>query len=87
MNCVKEPAQLRPPPVEVLDPTPATKVDLRNLEAVRREMARVYREMRAGDIAPENGTRLVYVLDRIGKLIEIAQVESRLMELERRLIK
>jgi hypothetical protein len=70
---------------EVLDPPP--RIDLRNLEAVRREMATVYREMRAGEIPPENGTRLVYVLDRIGKLIEIAQVEARLIELERRLLK
>jgi hypothetical protein len=70
---------------EVLDPPP--RIDLRNLEAVRREMATVYREMRAGEIRPENGTRLVYVLDRIGKLIEIAQVEARLVELERRLLK
>jgi hypothetical protein len=50
-------------------------------------MARVYREMRAGELPPESGTRLVYVLDRIGKLIETAQVEQRLVELERRLLK
>jgi len=72
---------------EVLHPTPPAKIDLRNLEAVRREMGKVYREMRSNEIQPESGTRLVYVLDRIGKLIEVAQVEQRLAELERRLFK
>ena len=50
-------------------------------------MGKVYREMRSNEIQPESGTRLVYVLDRIGKLIEVAQVEQRLAELERRLFK
>jgi len=42
--------------------------------------------MRAGELPPESGTRLVYVLDRIGKLIETAQVERRLIELEQRIM-
>ena len=72
---------------ELLHPTPPAKIDLRNLEAVRREMGKVYREMRSGEIQPECGTRLVYVLDRIGKLIEVEQIEQRLVELERKLLK
>ena len=72
---------------EVLHPTPRAKIDLRNLEAVRREMGKVYREMRSGELQPESGTRLVYVLDRIGKLIEVEQIEQRLIELERKLLK
>ena len=87
MNRVEIPEQVRTVIGEIVDPTPPARVDLRNLEAVRREMARVYREMRAGELPPESGTRLVYVLDRIGKLIETAQVEQRLVELERRLLK
>jgi len=87
MTCVTNPAQSRTIPIEILDPTPPARIDLRNLEAVRREMARVYREMRAGELPHECGTRLVYVLDRIGKLIEVAQVEVRLIELERKLLK
>lgn len=72
---------------EVIAPTPPAKIDLRNLESVRREMGKVYREMRSGALPPEQGTRLVYVLDRIGKLIEVEQVEQRLNELERKLLK
>lgn len=87
MNRVEISHQVRSVTGEVIDPTPLARIDLRNLEAVRREMARVYREMRAGELPPESGTRLVYVLDRIGKLIETAQVEQRLSELERRLLK
>ncbi len=69
-----------------LDSTPP-KIDLRNLESVRREMGKVYREMRSGELPPEQGTRLVYVLDRIGKLIEVEQIEQRMNELEKRLLK
>ena len=72
---------------EVIDPTPPGKIDLRNLEAVRREMARVYREMRSLELPPEQGTRLVYVLDRIGKMIEVEQIERRIAEIERKLLK
>lgn len=87
MTCVKNPEQTCTMTGEVLHPIPPPKIDLRNLEAVRREMGKVYREMRSGELQPENGTRLVYVLDRIGKLIEVEQVERRLTELERKLLK
>ena len=87
MTCVKNPDQPRVVAGEVLHPIPPPKTDLRNLEAVRREMGKVYREMRSGELQPESGTRLVYVLDRIGKLIEVEQVERRLTELERKLLK
>lgn len=83
---VEIPEQVRTVIGEVIDPIPPPRIDLRNLEAVRREMARVYRQMRAGELPPESGTRLVYVLDRIGKLIETAQVERRLIELEQRIM-
>jgi hypothetical protein len=53
------------------------------LEAVRREMARVYRDMRNRKIDSQEGTRLVYVLSQIAKVHEIAVLEKRLIELEK----
>lgn len=44
--------------------------NLHNLEAVRREMARVYRDMRAGRIASQDGARLVYVLGQMRAMFE-----------------
>ena len=62
-------------------PTP-TKIDLRDAHAVRREMAAVYRDMRAGRIQTQDGTRLAYVLDMVRKAHETAELEARITTLE-----
>lgn len=49
---------------------------------VLREMARVYREVRAGRLESTEGTRRVYILDRMAKVIEVALLEERLAALE-----
>ena len=64
-----------------LIPTP-TKIDLKSIDDVRLEMARVYREMRGDVIETQKGTRLVYVLAAIGKLIELHELEQRIQKLE-----
>ena len=51
--------------------------NLHNLEAVRREMARVYRDMRAGHIASQDGARLVYVLGQMRAMFEAADPARR----------
>lgn len=62
-------------------PTPA-RIDLKSTDDVRLEMARVYREMRGNVIEAQQGTRLVYVLATIGKLIELHELEYRIQDLE-----
>ena len=64
-----------------LMPTPA-KIDLKSIDDIRLEMARVYREMRGDVIETQKGTRLVYVLAAIGKLIELHELEQRIQDLE-----
>lgn len=64
-------------------PVPTPPINLHDLEAVRREMARVYRDMRGRRIDSQDGTRLVYVLAQIAKVHEIAVLEKRLVELEK----
>ena len=52
-----------------------SKIDLRDLTAIRREMASVYRDMRSGHIATQDGSRMIYVLEIMRKvLIEERQV-------------
>lgn len=68
-----------------LEPTPSPKIDLRDGHAIRRELAAVYRDMRAGKIEPQNGTRLAYVLDMIRKAYETSVLQDRLELLERTL--
>jgi hypothetical protein len=69
-----------------LAPTPP-KIKLSSLEDVRREMTTIYREARAGKMEISDAGRLAYVLTGIGKLIEIEQIEQRLISLERNLLK
>jgi hypothetical protein len=58
------------------------KINLSSLDDVRLEMSKVYRDMRAKRIDPQDGTRLVYVLSQLAKLHEITQVARRLETLE-----
>jgi hypothetical protein len=58
------------------------KINLSSLDDVRLEMSRVYRDMRAKRIDPQEGTRLVYVLSQLAKLHEITQVARRLEALQ-----
>jgi len=62
---------------------PLPKIDLRDAHAIRREIAAVYRDMRAGSIASQDGTRLAYVLDIIRKAHETAVLQDRIELLER----
>jgi len=57
------------------------------LEDVRREMASVYREARAGRMDASEAGRLAYILTGIGKLIEATEIEKRLSQMERTLLK
>ena len=65
-----------------LTPTPP-KIDLRDAQAIRREMAVVYRDMRSGRIDTSDGTKLAYVLDMIRKAYETGILEERITQLER----
>lgn len=62
-------------------PTPPP-INLHDIEAVRREMARVYRGMKTGMIETQDGTRLVYVLVQVAKLHEAVDLLRRLNKLE-----
>jgi hypothetical protein len=48
-------------------------------------MAKVYRDMKLQKIPTHDGTRLVYVLAQIGKMIELHDLEKRVNLLEENL--
>ena len=52
------------------------------LEGVRVEMSRVYREMESNKRDSQDGSRLVYVLTQIAKVLELTEIERRLIRLE-----
>ncbi len=63
-------------------PAPTPRLNLSSAAGVRREMTRVYRDARTGRIDSKDAARLVFVLDRIGKLITAEDLEKRVESLE-----
>lgn len=77
---IKEPVTVDNVSGKVL-PTPKG-IKLKSIDDVRVEMASVYRAMKKGSIETGDGTKLVYVLGQIGKMIEIHDIERRIELLE-----
>lgn len=67
-------------------PTPPAKrarhIRLRNIDDVRSEAERVYRDARNGRIEPSEGTKLTYMLSQITTMIELGDLERRLTAIE-----
>jgi len=75
------------PDAEILDLAPPARrrvrpVKLVTIRDVRSEMAKLYREARAGEIDPQDMTRFVYALRSIGELIRDEDLERRIEALE-----
>ena len=64
-------------------PSPPRVGRLDSLVRVRREMSRLYKEARQGQLPSTEATKLTFILQAIGKLLEIADTEARLEDLER----
>lgn len=67
-----------------VDPTPRrrSRVRLSSLADVAEELARLYRRADRGEIAPQDATRLAYVLVSLGRVLEASVIEARLSRLE-----
>lgn len=63
--------------------SPPPKIDLRDAHAIRRELGSVYRDMRAGRLQTQDGTRLAYVLDLLRRAVETGTLQDRIDQLER----
>lgn len=58
------------------------RLPLNTLEQVAREIARVYRAARAGDITPGDASRFTFILHTLSRVLEGVQIEGRLERLE-----
>jgi hypothetical protein len=58
------------------------RCELSTAQDVRREMAKVYREARSNLIDAQTGTKLVWMLQGVAKVIETSDLEKRVEELE-----
>ena len=61
---------------------PAPRLD--TLHKVRRELAHLYREGKAGRMDVATASRLAHILALIARILEGAQLEDRVAELEKR---
>ncbi len=77
---------LTPREGEVLPAPSSRRVDLHDAEAIRREMAAVYRDMRSKKIESQDGSRLVFVLSALRQAYETDVLEKRVRLLEGRTI-
>lgn len=71
--------------VEDVDTTPPPserRIRLETVDQVRVEMARVYRHVSAGKLAPDVASKLFYMLGVLAKTTEVVTVERRVRELE-----
>ena len=76
-----QPIMLAPAKACRQPPTPR----LDSITGVRRELARLYREARANSMDVSDASKLANILQILGRMIEGADLERRLGELERRL--
>jgi hypothetical protein len=67
--------------------TPPVPIRLSTIRECRLETCRVYRDVKSGTVNSQDGARLVFILVSIAKMIEVEQLEQRMVELERRLLK
>lgn len=67
---------------EVLPAPRRLRLPLQTSLDVRREMARVYRSMRAGELSTQDGGRMANVLNLLRLAIETSDLERRLEHLE-----
>ncbi len=66
-----------------LIPTPKPRrIPLKTLAQVRNEMSRKYRQLDAGEVDSQDCSRAVYILAQIGRIIEVADLEERILQLE-----
>lgn len=66
------------PPIKLASP----RMKLETVQNVRRELARIYREARRGELKVETASRLAYLLDLMSRMIERSDLEARIVALE-----
>jgi hypothetical protein len=62
---------------------PKQRTPLKTLEHVKRELGRLYRSVKAGDLPSDEGSRRAFILNTLGRIIEAADLERRLEILEK----
>lgn len=67
---------------KIIKPTRMRSIPLRTSLDVRKELARLYNDMRAGRTETADGTKMAYVLNILRTAIETGDLEQRIQALE-----
>jgi hypothetical protein len=81
-NRTKKTAAVRTSTSDGADPPARLRLKLNTMDDVKRELARLYREGKAGSRDVVDVSRLANVLSIMGRLIEGSEFEARLAALE-----
>lgn len=82
-ECTMSTAETRANAGESQDrPSPRLRLKLVTIEDVRRELARLYREAKSGTRNVQDASRLAHMLGLLGRMIEGADLERRVLALE-----
>ena len=79
----KKPAGARASASDSPAPPSRLRTRLLTINDVKKELARLYRESRAGKVETQDASRLANMLSILGRLIEGSDLEARLDALER----
>lgn len=66
-------------------PTPTKRekfIPLSTLDDLKKELARLYRQAKAGKVATSDASRLAFILNSLGRVILDADLEQRIQQLE-----
>lgn len=83
-KAIGNPGAARAAPASKAAPPGRVRCPLRTIDDVRAELARLYREGKAGKRDVTDVSKLANVLSILGRLIEGADLETRIAELEQR---
>lgn len=82
----RQPVTVDAGPVRLV-PTPRPKhIKLTTINEVAEELARLYRQTRAGHVPPADASRFAYMLNTLAGLIELGTLEARLDRLEQEIL-
>jgi hypothetical protein len=71
----------------LIPPPPPPRVGpLNTIQRIRGEMARLYKEARAGAVKTEDASRLAFILMSLARLIETSDLEDRLNTIEHQVL-
>lgn len=66
-------------------PAKASKIQLNDIHAIRRELAKLYREARGGQVPAADATKLGHLLELLRRMVETGDLQDQIAEQQRQI--